>query len=122
MKADTQSPSNKQLIFDINPYRKTVVLVENGRASEVHVECSSERRLVGNIYRGVVQSILPGMSVAFVDIGEGKNAILHYRDMRIDRSREGGGRHEHVWLQVWERSFLQVEQRASVMRFRTQRS
>lgn len=96
MKADTQSPSNKQLIFDINPYRKTVVLVENGRASEVHVECSSERRLVGNIYRGVVQSILPGMSVAFVDIGEGKNAILHYRDMRIDRSREGGGRHEQL--------------------------
>lgn len=84
----------KRLLFDVTPYRTTIVLMENERAVEIQAEQSNGRRFIGNIYKGIVQSILPGMSVAFIDIGEEKNAILHFRDMRVDRTREGGGRHE----------------------------
>lgn len=87
---------NKEIIVDVNPYRTIVVLMENGRAREVQVERRSEKRLVGNIYRGVVRNILPGMSAAFIDIGEERNAILHFQDVRIDKTNVGGGKLEPV--------------------------
>ena len=92
MNCSENKPPAKRLIFDISPFRTTVVLAENGRACEVYTEDSSERKLVGSIYKGVVQSILPGLSAAFVNIGQHKNAILHFCDIRVDRSKQGGSK------------------------------
>lgn len=89
MNCSENKPPAKRLIFDISPFRTTVVLAESGRACEVYTEDSSERKLVGSIYKGVVQSILPGLSAAFVNIGQHKNAILHFCDIRVDRSKQG---------------------------------
>ena len=55
------------------------------------VERPEQERMVGNIYKGVVQNVLPGMQAAFVDIGTGKNAFLHASD-------------------VWDLDFLDVEE------------
>ena len=44
----------------------------------------------GNIYRGRVQNVLPGMEAAFIDIGTPKNAVLYRGDVRYDTRRRGG--------------------------------
>ena len=59
----------KEIIVDINPYQTRVVLLEDGSPSEIYIERRGRERLVGNIYKGWVQNVLPGMQAAFVDIG-----------------------------------------------------
>ena len=56
-----------------------VALLENGRLAEFYLEGPEENERAGNVYKGRVVNVLPGMEAAFVDIGLGKNAFL-YRD------------------------------------------
>ena len=53
-----------------------VALVENGVPQEIHVERNNSRGLVGNIYKGKVVRVLPGMQAAFIDIGEARTAFF----------------------------------------------
>lgn len=57
-----------------------VGIVEDDRLIEFHIEEKSKGYLAGNIYRGRVVNVLPGMEAAFVDIGESKNAYLYVKD------------------------------------------
>jgi len=57
-----------------------VALVENGVLTEIHIERERDRGIVGNIYKGKVVRVLPGMQAAFVDIGLPKAAFLHVSD------------------------------------------
>lgn len=54
-----------------------IAVVEGGRLEDYHVERASHETLVGNIYKGIVESVHPGLQAAFVDLGLGKNAFLH---------------------------------------------
>lgn len=108
MQSELTKPPEKRLIFDVNPFMTTVVLTENDRAVEIFTEKSCERNLAGSIYKGVVQSILPGISAAFVNIGVGRNAILHFKDIRIDRTSEGGGKYELLRKGESPTDFLKV--------------
>lgn len=108
MQSELTKPPEKRLIFDVNPFMTTVVLTENDRAVEIFTEKSYERNLAGSIYKGVVQSVLPGISAAFVNIGIGKNAILHFKDIRIDRTGEGGGKYELLHKNESPADFLKV--------------
>ena len=65
-----------ELIINSNPFETRVALVENGQVAELHVERSSDRGIAGNIYKGRVVRVLPGMQAAFVDIGLDKAAFL----------------------------------------------
>src|SRR5690606_26820535 len=56
-------------------------LLENGILAEVHIERASEEAAAGNIYKGRVLRVLPGMQAAFVDIGLEKAAFLHASDV-----------------------------------------
>ncbi len=76
----------KEIIVDINPYQTRVVLVEDNIPGEVLIEHRGKERLVGNIYKGKVQNVLPGMQAAFVDIGLERNAFLYAGDIQIDKS------------------------------------
>lgn len=58
-----------------------VALIENGILSELYVERDRERGTVGNVYKGRVLRVLPGMQAAFVDIGEEKAAFLYAGDI-----------------------------------------
>src|SRR5690554_6631503 len=58
-----------------------VGLVEDGRLAEFCVERDTQERLVGTIYKGQIENVLPGMSAAFVNIGAGRNAFLHVDDI-----------------------------------------
>jgi ribonuclease G len=59
-----------------------VALVEKGQLAELYIERRAERGIVGNIYKGRVKRVLPGMQAAFVDIGEDKAAFLYVADVR----------------------------------------
>lgn len=77
--------TDKEIIVDINPYQTRVVLLEDGEPSEIYIEHRGRERLVGNIYKGRVKNVLPGMQAAFVDIGLEKNAFLYAGDAQNDK-------------------------------------
>lgn len=76
----------KTILADVNPYQTRVALLENGELVEYYVERPGRERLAGNIYKGVVRNVLPGMEAAFVDIGLEKNAFLYIGDIALDSS------------------------------------
>jgi len=76
----------KLIIADANPHEARVALLEDGKLVEVQLETRGQERLVGNIYKGRVANILPGMQAAFVDIGLNKNAFLYAGDILVDES------------------------------------
>lgn len=71
----------EEILLNVTPSETRVAVVENGVLQEMHVERSSNRGIVGNIYRGKVIRVLPGMQAAFVDIGLEKAAFLHAQDI-----------------------------------------
>jgi ribonuclease G len=75
----TGSVSNLILISS-TPEEARVALVENGTLAEIHIERARDRGIAGNIYKGKVVRVLPGMQAAFVDIGLAKAAFLHVSD------------------------------------------
>jgi ribonuclease G len=71
----------RDIFINVSPYEKRIALVEDGRISELVVDRPESTRIVGNIYKGRVVSVLPGMQAAFVDIGLEKAAFLHAADV-----------------------------------------
>ncbi|MGA8276823.1 MAG: ribonuclease G [Rhodanobacteraceae bacterium] len=72
---------SEEILINVTPRETRVALVENGMLQEVHVERASRRGYVGNIYKGRVNRVLPGMQAAFVDIGLERAAFLHASDI-----------------------------------------
>ncbi|MBT9176917.1 MAG: Ribonuclease G [Firmicutes bacterium] len=70
----------KEIIINCGIRDTRVAVLENGELVELYLENQSEQRLVGNIYKGKVSNVLPGMQAAFVDIGLPKNAFLYVDD------------------------------------------
>jgi ribonuclease G len=71
----------KKILFNATRTLKRAALLENNKIVELVVERPDQYRLVGNIYRGKVKSILPGIQAAFIDIGLEKCAFLHATDV-----------------------------------------
>jgi ribonuclease G len=72
---------DKKILFNATPTEKRAALLDGGKVVELVVERPDSYRLVGNVYRGRVTSILPGLQAAFVDIGLEKAAFLHASDI-----------------------------------------
>ncbi|HET6546800.1 MAG TPA: ribonuclease G [Rhodanobacteraceae bacterium] len=72
---------SEEILINVTPRETRVALVENGMLQEVHVERASRRGYVGNIYKGRVSRVMPGMQAAFVDIGLERAAFLHASDI-----------------------------------------
>jgi ribonuclease G len=70
-----------ELIVNGSAFETRVALVENGQVAELHIERSSDRGIAGNIYKGRVVKVLPGMQAAFVDIDLEKAAFLYVSDI-----------------------------------------
>jgi len=75
-----------ELIINARPYETRVALVEDNAVVELHIERDTGQELMGNIYRGRVARVLPGMQAAFVDIGLGRTAFLYVSDVYKDFS------------------------------------
>lgn len=75
---------SSELIIHSRPYETRVALAENGVVVELHIERKTGQELIGNIYRGRVVRVLPGMQAAFVDIGLERSAFLYVSDVHQD--------------------------------------
>ena len=76
-----------ELLINVTPMECRVALIQNGTVNELFVERTVKRGLVGNVYKGKVVRVLPGMQAAFVDIGLSRTAFLHINDMVWPRSQ-----------------------------------
>ena len=91
---------SRELIVSVNGREKKIAIVENERVTEFYIERGEENQgIVGNIYKGRVMRVLPGMQSAFVDIGLERDAFLYVTDffdeeaeferIVVDKSRKG---------------------------------
>jgi len=100
----TPAPAVKREILANTNFEETrIAILENGRMAELLWERKSSQNIVGNIYKGVVENVLPGISSAFVNIGFEKNAYLYISDVlgekgaAIDATLKNG---QHIMIQV----------------------
>lgn len=77
---DTES-INRELIISSDVSEVSIVLLEDKQLVEFHKEQSNTNFSVGDVYYGRIRKILPGLNAAFVDIGNQKDAFLHYLDL-----------------------------------------
>ncbi len=68
-----------EILISSDPWENRVAILENGGLAELYIE--REEKVIGSIYKGKVQNVLPGMGAAFVDIGLGRNAFLYVDDI-----------------------------------------
>ncbi len=78
-----------EILVNIGTQETRVALVEGGAAQEIHIQRASRHGLVGNIYKGRVQRVLPGMQAAFVELGLERTAFLHVADMVASLPTQG---------------------------------
>ena len=84
-----------QLIVNVTPFETRVALVEEGAVAEIFIERHRDRGIVGNIYLGRVQRVLPGMQAAFVEIGLDKAAFLYVGDVVPPDEADDDDQHDH---------------------------
>ncbi|MFL5429527.1 MAG: Rne/Rng family ribonuclease [Myxococcales bacterium] len=77
------------LVINASGQETRVALIEQGTISEYYLERKNEKGIVGNVYKGKVVRVLPGMQAAFVDIGLDKAAFLYVADIVADPSFPG---------------------------------
>lgn len=70
-----------EILINSNPFEKRVAVVEDGRLVEFYVERVKDRGLTGNIYKGKVVRVLPGMQSAFIEVGLQRTAFIHVSDI-----------------------------------------
>ena len=70
-----------ELIINVTEYETRVALLEDRVLAELYIERAKDRGIMGNIYKGKVVKVLPGMQAAFVDIGLEKAAFLYVADV-----------------------------------------
>jgi len=72
---------SSEILINVTPQETRVAIIEHGITQELHIERTSSRGIVGNIYNGRVSRVLPGMQSAFIDIGLERAAFLHVADI-----------------------------------------
>ena len=81
-------PAKRNLLVSVGVSEQRVAVLEDDRVAEVYLERPERRSIAGNIYKGVVDNVLPGMEAAFVEIGLEKNGFL-YVDEIVGPELEG---------------------------------
>src|SRR5215468_8377787 len=74
----------REILINANPRETRVAILEDEQLVELLVDRPEARRMVGDIYLGKVEAVLPGIQAAFVDIGTEKSAFLHASDLIQD--------------------------------------
>jgi ribonuclease G len=82
--------AKRELLVSVDVGEQRVAVIEDDRAAEVYLERPERRSIVGNIYQGAVDNVLPGMEAAFIEIGLEKNGFL-YVDEIVTPELEGRG-------------------------------
>ncbi|MBE0470332.1 MAG: ribonuclease G [Methyloprofundus sp.] len=91
---------SEEILINVTPSETRVAIVENGVLQEIIIERTRQLGLVGNIYKGVVCRVLPGMQAAFIEIGLERAAFLHLSDLSSQElEQKGSGNIEHYLVE-----------------------
>src|SRR5262245_12356193 len=90
---------NKEMIVSSNGHETMVAILEDDLVAEVFVERERQRGVVGNVYKGRVSKVLPGMQSSFIDLGLERDGFLYVADVidtveefdRLESGDEDGG-------------------------------
>jgi ribonuclease G len=74
----------QKMLIESDPHQTRIAVLEDDRLTEIFVERRRHRGLVGNVYKGRVTRVLPGMQAAFVDVGLERDAFLYVSDVAAD--------------------------------------
>ncbi len=80
----------EEILINVSPRETRGALVENGVVHEVYIERANRRGLIGNIYKGRISRVLPGMQAAFVELGLQRTGFLHISDIAEGRPENDG--------------------------------
>jgi ribonuclease G len=75
---------SKQILVNASHYETRVATLENGEIRSLHIEREEDRNVVGNVYKGLVKRVLPGMQAAFLELGLERTAFLYVDDIVDD--------------------------------------
>lgn len=98
-----------KILVDYESYMCSVALIEDGVLEEFYVEDRNMERISGDIYKGKVVNVLPGLESAFVDIGKKKNGFLAASDMLGDRTAVARSGQLPTFLNVKEGDYVLVQ-------------
>ena len=73
--------TDNEMFINVSAGGTRIALTEGGTLVELHIERPDYDRMVGNIYKGKVQNVIPGMQAAFIDIGYESNAFLPFSEI-----------------------------------------
>jgi ribonuclease G len=90
----------KKIIINCDNKQTRVAVLEADKPVEIYLERPVHQRVVGNIYKGSVANVLPGMQAAFVDIGLERNAFLYVDDALLPGENGNGGRRKKTIEQL----------------------
>jgi ribonuclease G len=121
----------KQLIVSVNGREKKIAIIEDDKVAEFYIERGEQHQgIVGNIYKGRVMRVLPGMQSAFVDIGLERDAFLYVSDffdeeeeferIVIDKSKKGTPDAEHAAAEEVALNRVEREQRIDLTQERAE--
>jgi len=105
---------SKEILINIESKEKRVAIVSDGVLDEFYIERPQDKTIVGNIYKGKIEAILPSIGAAFVDIGLPKKGFLYMSEIEsafesVDMSKKAParkvGKGEEVLVQVVKESF-----------------
>ncbi len=75
---------SKELLISSTSLETRLAILEDGQVTEIFIERAKNRRILGNIYKGKVTRVLPGMQAAFVNIGLSRDTFLYVTDFSED--------------------------------------
>ncbi|MEN6627294.1 MAG: Rne/Rng family ribonuclease [Candidatus Sumerlaeia bacterium] len=87
----------KQVLINREELDLRVAVMEDGTLAELFIENAAAQSIIGNIYKGRVESIVPGLRAVFVNIGMEKNAFLHFNDVLPEYELPQRGRPEREY-------------------------
>ena len=99
---------NEELFIHCSAQETRVAVMVNGILEDLHIERRAQRGLVGNVYKGKVMRVLPGMQSAFIDIGLERTAFLHVHDIFTARQDDGSFKPIEYLLHEGESVIVQV--------------
>ena len=79
----------REILVNATPRETRVAILEDGQLVELLVDRPDARRMVGDVYLGKVEAVLPGIQAAFVNIGTEKSAFLHAADVVVEDAPVG---------------------------------